>query len=102
MRNVNRQEGLSEGLEEFFAFGGINGGIDAKVTGEDTVDIAIDDSSRQTEGDAPDGSSGIVAHALEFPDFIEGVREMTKGDNLFGGIVEVAGTTVIAQSLPLA
>ena len=75
-RFVNRQKGLGKGLEEFFAFGGIDGGIDTEVTGEDTVDIAIDDGGRQSEGDTPDGGSGIVAYALQFTDFLEGVREM--------------------------
>jgi hypothetical protein len=89
-------------LEKLFALGGVDGGVDAEVAGEDTIDIAIDDGSGEAEGDAPDGGSGIVAYALEFPDFFEGVREMAEGDDLLGGVVEVAGSAVIAQALPLA
>jgi hypothetical protein len=59
---------LSEGLEEFFTFGSVDGGIDAEMTGEDAIDITIDDSSWQSESDAPNGSSRIVANALQLFD----------------------------------
>ena len=44
----------------------------------------------------------MAADALELSDFIEGVREMAEGDDLPGSVVEVAGTAVVAQALPLA
>ena len=56
--------------KDFLALGGIDGGVDAKVTGEDTIDIAINHGSRQVEGDAPNGSSGIVANALQLFDLV--------------------------------
>ena len=93
---------MGQGLKFLFAFGGVDGGVDAEVAGEDTIDVAIDDGSGEAEGDTPDGSSGIVAYALESPDVIEGVREMAEGDDLPGSVVEVAGTAVVAQTLPLA
>ena len=86
-RFVNRQKGLGKGLEEFFAFGGVDGGIDTEVTGEDTVDITIDDGGRQSEGDTPDGGSGIVAHALQLSDLLQGVGEVSKIYDLPGRIV---------------
>ena len=89
---------MGEGLEKLFALGGVDGGVDAEVAGEDTIDVAIDNGSGEAEGDAPDGGSGIVAHALEFPDVIKGVREMAEGDDLPGSVVEVAGTAVVAQA----
>ena len=54
---------MGEGGEGLFAFGGVDGGVDAEMAGEDTIDVAIDDGSREAEGDAPNGGSGIVAYA---------------------------------------
>ena len=70
---------MGEGSEEFFALGGVDGGIDAEMAREDAIDIAIDHSGRQSEGDAPNGGSRIVAHALQLADFLNGIREMTQG-----------------------
>ena len=92
---------MGEGGEGLFAFGGVDGGVDAEMAGEDTVNIAIDHCCRQSEGDAPDGCCRIVAHTLQLPDLLDGVREMAEGHNLFGGIMQIAGPTVITQSLPL-
>ena len=93
---------MGEGGKGLFALGGVDGGVDAEVAGEDSIDIAINDGSGEAEGDASDGGSGIVAYALEFPDLIEGVREMAEGNDLLGGVVEITGSAVVAQALPLA
>jgi len=93
---------LGESCEEFLALGGVDGGIDAEVAGEDAIDITIDNGCGQAKGDGADGGSGIVAYAFQRPDALDGIREMPKGDNLTGCEVEVARTAVIAESLPLA
>jgi hypothetical protein len=100
-RSVNRQKGLSQGLKRLFSFGCIDGGIYSEMTGEHTVHIPVDDGRRQSEGNAPNSGSGIVTDAFEFPDFIEGIGEIAKGDDLLGCVVKIACSTVVAQSLPL-
>ena len=95
------QEALCQRLELLLALRGVDGRVNAVVATEHTVDIAVDDGSRQSEGDAPDGRSGVVAHTFQLPDFIESIRKMAEGDDLLGGVVQVAGATVVAQPLPL-
>ena len=70
------------------------------MAGQHTIDVAIHHSGRQIKGDAPNGSSGIVAHPFQLFDFFEGIGEMPQRYNLLGSKVQVTGTTVIAQSLP--
>ena len=97
---VGRKEFVGKSREEFFAFGGIDGCVDAEMTCKDSIDIAIDNGMGQTEGKGGNGSSGVVAHSLEGTDAFVGARETSHLHNLFGGSMEVAGTTVVAESLP--
>jgi hypothetical protein len=89
-------------MEEFLAFGSVDGSVDAEVPGEHTIYVTIDDSSRQSEGDTPYGSSRIVAYALQLSDALDGIGEIAKRNNLSGGKMEISRPTVVAQSLPLA
>ena len=93
---------VGKSREEFFALGGIDGYVDTEMTCKNSIDIAIDNGMGQTEGKGGNGSSGVVAHSLEGTDTFVCARETSHLHNLFGGCMEVAGTTVVAESLPQA
>ena len=97
---VGRKELVGKGSEEFFAFGGVDGCVDAEVSRKDTIDIAIDDGMGQAESKGGNGSSGVVAYSLEGTDGFVGARETAHLHDLFGCCMEVAGTTIVAESLP--
>ena len=93
---------MRQGGELPFALGGVDGGGDAVVAGEDAVDVAVDDGGGEVEGKGADGSGGVVAYALQRADAFEGGGETACSHNLAGSRVEVACPAVVAQSLPLA
>ena len=99
---LRRQKTLCEGRKDLLALCGVDGRVDTEMTREHPIDIPVDHSRRQSEGDTPDGGSRIVAHALQLFNLLDGIREMTKSHNLLGGIVQITGPAVVAQSLPLA
>ena len=85
-----------------FTFGGVDGGLNAEMTAENTKDITIDNGCRQSEGKTPDGCSCIVAHSLQAPNVFQRLGEATHLNNLTSRKMQVASTTIVAQSLPLA
>ena len=97
-----RQQRLRQLCEEMLAFGGVDGCVDAEVARQDAVDVSVDNGNGLSESDAGDGGGGVVAHAFQLSDVVEGVGEVSQIDNLPCGGVQVARAAVVAQSLPLA
>ena len=93
---------MGQSRKDLLALRGIDGRVDAEMAREHTIHIPVDHSRRQSKGDAPDGSSRIVAHTLQLFNLLDGIREMPKSHNLLGCIVQITGTTIVAQALPLA
>ena len=72
------------------------------MTSQHTIDITINDSSGQSEGDTADSSSGIITHTLERTKTFDGTRKSSHLYYLFGSKMQIARPTIIAQPLPLA
>ena len=70
------------------------------MTGQDTVDIPIYHSGGQAEANGAYGGSGVVSYTFEATDALQGVRKGSQGHDLLGGCVQVAGSGIVAQSLP--
>ena len=66
------------------------------MAGEDTIDVAVDDGGRQSEGKAADSSSGVVANALEGAQAFNGGGKTATCNHLLGGRVEIARPAVVA------
>ena len=69
-RLARRESFLGHGGEEFFALGGVDGGIDAEVAGEHTINVAIDHCCRDAKGKAGDGRGGVITHAFQLLDVL--------------------------------
>ena len=93
---------LCQESELLLALGGVDGSSDAEVATQHTIDITIHHGGRQSEGKAADGCSGIVTDALERTETFYRRGEATHRHHLLGGGMQVAGTTVVSQALPLA
>ena len=90
------QETLGKGGEGLLALRGVDGCVDAEMSRQHAIDIAIDDGGRQPEGDTADGGGGVVAHTFERTEPFERLGEAAHPDYLTGGIMEVTSPTVVA------
>ena len=68
---------LRQGCKRLFTFRRVDGRVDAEMTAEDAIDIAVDHCCRMSEGDAGDGCCRIVANTLELFDLLQRIGEMT-------------------------
>ena len=72
------------------------------MAGQDTKDIAVNDGGRLMEGKAGDGGGGIVADTFQSAEPLCRSRKTATLNDLLGGGMQMASTTIVAQSLPLA
>ena len=72
-----RQQTLCQCRKLLLPFCAVNGRLYTEIPRQHAIYIAINHRSRQPEGDAPDGSSGIVTNTLQLFDFLQRVREMS-------------------------
>lgn len=101
--------GFSRGIvgSEGVFYGTFHGGLcnvfaAAEYAHDDAQDVAVDGGQRQTEGDGADGTGRVASYTgeseqgVEIPRHfaMEGVHE----DD--GGLLEVAGSAIVAESLP--
>ena len=81
---------------------GVDRRIEVEEPRENPVDIAIDHGARSVVGRRTDGRGGIVAHAAQGANLLQrdGEPSAEAFDDLPGGGMEIAGSAVIAESLP--
>ena len=96
------QQRLCKSGKQFLPFGAVDRRVNTLMTRQHTIHIAIDHRCRQSESDASDGGSRIVAHPFQRTDALEGGRESPHRDDLLRRRMEVARPTIVPQSLPLA
>ena len=99
---MDGQQFLGHCLEQMLPAGGVDGRVDAEVAGEDAIDIAVNGGGGQVERHRPQRGSSVVTHPLEGSQPRDGIRETAHGDHLTCRGVQVAGTAVVAQPLPLS
>lgn len=77
-------------------------GPDAKKTGQHADDVAIENRTRLVEGNAGDCASRIATDARQGEDVVKVLRKIAimPGDDLSGGVVEIANAGVITQTRP--
>ena len=91
---------VGKGAKKFLALRGIDRLVDAEVTGKDALHIAVEHGERLTEGQAHNGSSGVVANARQGPHKGVVLRELACLRYLFCCGMKMAGAAIVTQSLP--
>ena len=96
------EQSLREGGKLFLARRGIYWRGDAEVARQHAVGIAVHGGAGQIVGKRTNGGGGIVANANQSAHvfIVIGKASLPLLHDLAGGAVHVAGTAVIAQSLP--
>ena len=93
---VGRQIVLCHRGKQLLALRGVDGLAEAKIAGENTIEVAVDGSMRLMEGHAGDGSRRIVAHAFQPAQVGIVIGECALLDDLLGGMMQVPRTRIIA------
>ena len=100
------QQFIGEPLEELLSLRCVDGRVDVVEARQHAIDVAVHHGHPFLRGEAGDGGCRVASHAFQPDEVGEGVGEvlpavlLAPGHHLLRCGVQVAGTAVVAQSLP--